>query len=584
MSKSHGRSLFRRPPQAPTLRGTATTLDRVVALLNSGKAEEALRFADASGSGDRDVNLLNAMAFCALSIGMRDRAEDLWKDALAINPEIAALHNNIGTLLQGSGRYEEASASYRKALELKSDFAAADFNLGTLSEQCGRFSEAEASYRQVLQSQPNGADTHFRLANVLRGQGRIGESEESYRQAVALNPAHAAAHNNLGALLQDCRRPGDAVDALRTAIGIKPDYVEAHYNLGNVLRDLGQIEQSESSFRRALHLDASFASAHNDLGNLLRELRRFDEAERSYRCAITARPHDADAHYNLGALQQQLNRLEEAGASYRDALALEPDHIDARCNLSVVLREQGRLAEAEFCCGQVLAKWPDHAEAAWNLSLMLLSRGEFGDGWRYHEARYHPSLPRPIAVLPTLPYPQWRGEPLSGKSLVLWPEQGFGDEIQFCRYVAVLKRLGAMRVTLICKRPLCDLFRSLVGVDAVVALDEAQNLPPQDYWTLLLDLPRYCGTKLEAIPAALPYLQPSNEAVSRWAPSIPRSGLRVGLVWKGFKGHTNDANRSFESLRTLAPLWEVQGTTFISLQKGEGEGIGGGRDKVSSIR
>lgn len=232
------------------------------------------------------------------------------------------------------------------------------------------------------------------------------------------------------------------------------------------------------------------------------------------------------------------------------------------------------LAEAERCYREALRLAPGYAEACNNLAHVLLTTGRLEEGWRCYETRYDASIEvnRRSIPVPQLPFPQWRGQSLDGKSLLVCPEQGFGDEIQFCRYVPLLKRNGAQRVSLICKTPLRPLFETLPDVDAVHPDEDGVRLAPHDYWAFPLSLPLYCGTRtLKDVPAELPYLFANPERARVWESRLPHGGLRVGLVWKGDQRHSNDANRSLPNLGVLAPLWDVAGVSFVSLQKGAGE-------------
>ncbi|MRR49706.1 MAG: pilus assembly protein PilF, partial [Rhodocyclaceae bacterium] len=166
-------------------------------------------------------------------------------------------------------------------------------------------------------------------------------------------------------------------------------------------------------------------------------------------------------------------------------------------------------------------------------------------------------------------YPQWQGEPLDGKSLVVCTEQGFGDNIQFARYAPLIKARGASRLTFVVPAPLQTLFLSISSIDSVVS--DFNSLPPHDFWVFPLSLPFLFGTTVDSIPNSLPYLHPSPDLLAFWRDRLPPASFSVGLVWKGNPDHANDTNRSLPSLASLAPLWSVPGVTFISLQKGQGE-------------
>jgi FkbM family methyltransferase len=174
---------------------------------------------------------------------------------------------------------------------------------------------------------------------------------------------------------------------------------------------------------------------------------------------------------------------------------------------------------------------------------------------------------------PPFDFPQWQGEPLTGKSLVVVLEQGAGDNIQFVRYAPLLKARGLSRLSFVQPGPFIPLVSTAQGIDFIA--NEAVLVAPHDYWCFPLSLPLHLGTTLDTIPDTLPYLWALPERVEKWRARLSASGpagdLRVGLVWKGNPDHKNDANRSLRHLSLLAPLWQVPGVNFISLQKGQGE-------------
>lgn len=334
---------------------------------------------------------------------------------------------------------------------------------------------------------------------------------------------------------------------------------------------LGRHEEAEKYLGLALSLRPGFSDALNNVGLLLTETGRLEEAEQAMRQALASQPKNAMILNNLGVLLGRLGRLAECETPFRQALALSPDYIEALNNLGVHLASMGRYAEAEVCFRKSLAVQPGNADARYNLALLLLTLGCYEEAWPLYEARYHPEKSRRVVVPPRLGFPQWQGEPLTGKTLLVWHEQGFGDEIQFSRFIPLLKARGAARVGLLCKPALAPLLKTVDGLDDIYLAVASQNFPGYDYWTLPMSLPLHCGPSLESIPAKLPYLQSLPERVERWQARLPQARLRVGLVWKGSGEHQNDAHRSLAGLADLAPLWAVSGIAFVSLQKGAGE-------------
>ena len=362
---------------------------------------------------------------------------------------------------------------------------------------------------------------------------------------------------------------GAYADALAFAVPLLARRHKKNVELMNVAaacaRAQGDLIEAEALWRRAVTLNPAFADGHCNLGLVLKDMGRYKSAENACRRALKLQPRHVDALNNLGNLLKSSGRFAEAEVAYRKIIRIQPDHAGAYNNLGNLLRDLGRDAEAEATYRSGMALRPDFSETEMNLGALKLAQGDFTAGWSHHEARcLAPGMPQPSAGCP-----RWTGQELTGKSLLIGPELGFGDEIQFVRYLPLLKAAGARHITLVCRRPLKALFETLSGVDRLLAADEpaAANLPLHDYWSLLLSIPRYLGTDAHSIPATLPYLHALPERIAHWRSRLPASGFRVGLVWQGNRQHRNDHHRSLADLAVLRPLWKVPGTAFVSLQK-----------------
>lgn len=333
----------------------------------------------------------------------------------------------------------------------------------------------------------------------------------------------------------------------------------------------GDAAAAESLFQQAAAAAPDLAEAHANLGYLqdLRGAR--DAAEASYRRALVLAPHTVETLLNLGGLLAQRMQLGEAETCYRQALALQPDNAQLWSNLGALCANLHRDEEAESCCRHAIALAPERPKARFNLSYLLLRQGRYEEGWACFESRdWYQALARRLVC------PRWQGEPLAGQAVLLGYEAGHGDMIQFCRYAAELKARGAARVGLLCHPALKRLFATgLPAVDAVIAFDEPLPERGWDVWTPLMSCPLHCQTRLDSVPAALPYLLSQPAWVDDWQAALAASVLpgrvRVGLAWKGNPRFDNDADRSLDGLEVLAPLWRVPGVSFVSLQKGAGE-------------
>jgi tetratricopeptide (TPR) repeat protein len=453
------------------------------------------------------------------------------------------------------------------------DGAEAQFALGLLLHEQGRLAEAETAYRASLAQHPERFEAHKVLGNLLLQQSRFLDAEEAYQQALMRNPQDADVLANLGRALHAQQRLPEAALASHLAVTIRPDYIEAQVDLACTLLDLGRVPEAEATLRTALAKRPDYADTHFNLGIVLEKTARFGEAEAAYREALKLRPDAVAAYNNLGNVLQQTGRPQEAADVYEQALALNPAAAPSHYNLATALRALDRPHDAEPHYRQALALQPDYFDAQFGLGTLLLSLGEFDEGWRLFESRY--VLPRFThhKTKAMLSLPQWQGESLQGRALLVWQEDGLGDMIQFGRYLPLLKAAGASRIGVVCAPSLHRLLANVDGVDTLLTHDAAlEQTGEYDCWTSLLSAPTHLRTSLSTIPAAN-YLHGDPQRAAYWRDRLAHlpPGPRIGLVWKGNPRHHNDAHRSLPSLALLLPLWSIPGASFVSLQKGQGE-------------
>jgi Flp pilus assembly protein TadD len=354
----------------------------------------------------------------------------------------------------------------------------------------------------------------------------------------------------------------------RAALAVDPDFKEAWMNLGLVMFALGRTEEAQAYQREALRLDPESPDAQNNLGMIHYSLGRIAEAENCFRGALRIAPAQANATLNLGSVRQLAGAVEDAEVLFRRALALGADPVRANSNLALALMEQARPDQAEQCCHQALAINPASPEARANLALALLTMGRLEEGWREYESRWQ--VEAMSTPPPALPQPRWIGQTLRGETVLLYAEQGFGDTLQFCRYIPMVAAAGG-RVVLLVPKALQRLMTTLDGVAEVLSEDDDVALPPFDYHCPLLSLPFAFGTTMQTIPGPRSYLRADSAAWRDFLAELP--GLKVGLVWAG-KSRTAqphaaaiDKRRSMR-LTDMAPLLSLPGCSFVSLQLG----------------
>ncbi len=376
------------------------------------------------------------------------------------------------------------------------------------------------------------------LADRYRGEGRLIEAEGLCRRVLEAQPDVPEAEHLLGVIAHQNGKLAEAIEHVRRAVRLAPKNALFHANLGEMLRLSGRPKLAAEEARRAIEIDPTMAAALSNLGVALYELKDYEEAARSQRRAIAAKPDFYEAHSNLGNALHALKRFDEAVEAYRRAIALNPEYADAWANLGTTLHHAGEFAEGAAALRRAIALAPGHANAHSGLGILLLMRGDFGEGWDEYEWRLRSSERKG----PLFPERPWQGESLAGRHIYVQAEQGFGDTLQFARYVPLLAA-RAGKVTLRVHQQLVTLLReSLPGIDV---LGDRGDPAPYQCDAVLLSVPRLLKTRLETIPASVPYLRAPADALKRWTPRISAlPGLKVGLVWAGNPEHVNDMRRS----------------------------------------
>ncbi|WP_334535668.1 tetratricopeptide repeat protein [Bradyrhizobium sp. AZCC 2230] len=375
----------------------------------------------------------------------------------------------------------------------------------------------------------------------------------------------ALVSNYLGDQLRQLKRTDEALLHFQQALQLNPRYFEAAENCGRLLLDLGRPAEALDYLDAAERLNPNSASLYRIRGICLQEANRLAEAEADFARSIALAPDVAETHNNLGLLHWKLGRTDQAFACIDRAIALRPDFAAALANKAWMLLDLQLLDQASAAFRRSLAIDPNRASTVFSFALLQLLTGDFERGWAGREARWKASS-LGLADL-GFAQPLWRGEqPIEGKTILLYCDEGLGDSIQFARYVPMVAALGA-RVVLGVRPAIRELLAGIAGVAECTSREAAASLA-FDLHCPLGSLPLAFRTRLDTIPLAQGYL-PALAAtrVTEWENRLgPRTRFRVGLVWSGDPGHKNDYNRSI-ALRALAPLLDCD-VQFVSLQKG----------------
>lgn len=462
--------------------------------------------------------------------------------------------------------------------------------------QAGDLDTAEGLYKQVLQQAPNQADALHLLGLISLQRGQAAAAVELIGRALSANPGssvfllnQALAYEALGDPAQAVRcleqastrephradiqlRIGGlhealgnfeaAIAAFRSASELDERSIEAAARLGVALQQTRHLEEAAAQFRRALRLQPDFAAVHGNLGTVYQEFGQLDLALQHHRRATELAPGEPRLWFNLANAQSTSGSLEEAAASYVRAIELAPDYAEALRNLGGVWRDMGDFERSLASFRAATEALPDYAEAHFGLASELLRQGNLDEGWPEFEWRWR--CDELISQARHQELPAWRGQRLDGARLLVHTEQGFGDAIQFVRFVPLLQTLGA-RVTLECFPVLKRLFAQSGLADQLVA--QGEPIASADCQVPLMSLPGLLKVNLATIPNRVPYLIADPELVKAWETRLPAGEWRVGVAWRARQGKPND-HRSINK-EDVALLADVPEATVISLQNDE---------------
>jgi tetratricopeptide (TPR) repeat protein len=477
-------------------------------------------------------------AIASHQAGNLNEAERLYRSVLASEPEQPDALALLGLALDAKGDHTQAIALIESAIRLDPRAALFKLHLANALMGAERFREAAAVLREAIQLQPDIPQAYFNLGNALRRIDDWKGAIVAYREAIGLDSNYAEACNNIALALVHEAQHEEAMDYARRAVTVAPDYGDGWLTLCNIAEQVKDYKTALAAGERVVYLLPHDHRAWFGCGVVLNRLGRDEEAIEIYKHTLALKPERADIWDNLGQTYQSLNRLEEAEATFRKTIEVAGQVITGDGTREIAEEEYGN--------------------RHWHLALMELLRGKYKAGFARYRARFREigDLKRPLH-----PQPLWRGENLSGKTLLVHDEQGYGDTLMFCRYLPLLKKRGA-RVIFYVHPALAPLFKGWEGADQIVM--HGQPVSGFDYHATTFDLPHRFGTMLETIPAEIPYLPPLEPDDN--TELVHDGRMKVGVVWGGSPLHKNDDKRSIP-LETFAAIFNEPGMQFCSLNR-----------------
>ncbi|MBY0575516.1 MAG: tetratricopeptide repeat-containing glycosyltransferase family protein [Gallionellaceae bacterium] len=338
--------------------------------------------------------------------------------------------------------------------------------------------------------------------------------------------------------------------------GNKGESAESLKNKGNAAKREGNIAEAESFYRKAINADPDYMPAYYNLGNVLQLQGLYNEALGAYQAALNLAPDDYEIYVNTGVTLNAMNRFDEAIEAFSRAERLAPDALEPTVNKGVALDRSGRYEEAIDALNQAIKRDPACSIARYYRSMSYLRLERWKEGFLEHEARLE--LPDTVPEDLLAGKQKWDGAPLDGRTLLIYPEQGMGDMIQFLRYVPLCKAAGA-RVMVCCHPPLAPLLATASEID-VVAPDGVPLPEPFDAYISVMSLAHVLGRHQELPPLRLDVPVETMPVIAQ------AKDLKVGVCWRGNPKQSRDSERSIAGDEFWKHLAGMTGVSFFSLQ------------------
>lgn len=532
------------PPPSASVTVATPSLDEGMALHRAGDLTGAeARYRRVLEGNARNADAAHLLGMVVAACGRHGEAVVLFERAISIDRRVPDFHANLAYALFALGRLEEAITAARRALKLGPDHPQAANTLGNALSALGRWREAVGAYRVALRRAPAYAEAAANLGVALAALEEDGEALSTLRTALARLPIHGPAWGALAESLVRAGDPASAGHAYRRLLALQPGNPTAWEGLGRVLEGMGAARGVDgdgvSDWMRAVRLAPELPALWNVLGMAARFA---GDARRAVRW-------------------------------FRHGLVLEPGAAGNLSNVALGLQDTGDVSGAERLFARAVGVDPGDGLARFNRALMDLSTGCWAEGWAAHEGRLAaPTLLR----RPVWPFPPWRGEDPSGRHLLVWREQGLGDELMYSGlYPALIARAG--RVTIAAERRLVPLFarsfpdaRVIAFADATAGCGAGGTVMGErvDFQIAAGSLPGVLHAGLGGMrPAAGGWLVPEPDAARAWRRRVDAlgDGPKIGFAWTSRKTDRGRA-RAYAPLSAWAPLFAVPGARWISLQ------------------
>jgi tetratricopeptide (TPR) repeat protein len=519
-----------------------------------------------------DIKEILQLALTYYQTGDLQQTVFLLKEILKVKPDNTEAVKLLGIVYSQLENYDLAIQYLTRSLSLDPPTAVTYLSLGNAYVAKGSPDNAINALQKALEINPAMVEAHQYIADVFKIQKRFDEAAYHYAKAIGLNPGDVVFYNGLGQISLEKRNFDEAFDCFQKALQIDSDNGEANAGLGFILYERRQFDEAISCLEKALHQNPDNAHTYNMLGCVYREKGSADQAFACFREALQINQNLSEVWNNLGLAFRDKVLLDEAVYHYKKALQINPYFVDAHNNLGVVLQNKGYYKEALASYQKAIELDPGDTGAHFSKAFLLLASGNFSLGWEEYEWKWGKSIF--VSQLHYLAKPVWEGSSLRGRTLLVYAEQGVGDQIMFASCLPdIISEADFCFVE--CEERLAPLFaRSFEKIRVLNPINEGEPYPFDissiDMKIAIGSLPKILRPNLQSFPSRKSYLDPDRLKVNIWRERFSElgDGLKIGISWVGGTEPFIIATRSIP-LKSFSILFSIPGVHFINLQYGD---------------
>tara|TARA_X000000368_G_scaffold303113_1_gene241568 strand:+ start:89 stop:2071 length:1983 start_codon:yes stop_codon:yes gene_type:complete len=504
--------------------------------------------------------LYNILGITYNKLNNNTLAYDCYSKAINIEPSFAVSYFNLGSLFHEQNNFEHATENYKKAISLNPNYIDAIFNLAILLKENGEISKAIYTYKSLLKKDHNHIDTHYNLGVIFKEMNRFSSSIFHYKEVLKIKPIYLDTFFKLGTSYQKIKDFEKAIYYYSEECKTNKNNYMAYYLMGNAYIEKSDLKAAYQNFQKSLQVNPKFFNAIKYLGYIKQKEENHNLAIQFYYKFLKKNPSCAETNNNIGFCFEQKKQFVKALNYYKKSIKYNPVYFEAHHNMGNVLQKLGELDKARDSYEKALNICPNNSETLLNYGCANLRKGFLKIGFKMYENRLYS---KEFVCKPPKKKFTWDGKKaLVGKHFFIYDEQGFGDIIQFSRYLLLLKEKGA-KVTFKVRK---DLHKLLSTIQEDINLtSQYPNYEEIDFESPLLSLPYLLGTDIQNIPTQQRYIFANEKKITYWNKRLDNKKFKIGINWQGSK---DDKSFELNNLKNIAELPKVQ---LISLQKGESE-------------